>query len=48
LGTADEGHWIARFTSSWSTTDADVDALAAALPEKDALLKANASGNDAY
>ena len=37
-GRADEGHWIARFTSSWSTTDADVDALAAALPAHAALM----------
>lgn len=36
-GRADEGHWIARFTSSWSTTDRDVDELFAALPEKSAL-----------
>ena len=38
-GRADEGHWIARFTSSWSTTDADVDALEAALPPKTDLSK---------
>ena len=36
-GRADEGHWIARFTSSWSTTDADVDELYHTLPERAAL-----------
>ena len=36
-GRTDEEHWIARFTSSWSTTDRDVDELFAALPEKSAL-----------
>ncbi len=33
-GRADAGHWIARFTSSWSTTDRDVDELENTLPEK--------------
>ena len=37
-GRADAGHWIARFTSSWSTTDTAVDELELALPEKAALL----------
>ena len=36
-GRADEGHWIARFTSSWSTTDSDVEELKQALPERTAL-----------
>ena len=36
-GRADGTHWIARFTSSWSTTDADVTELETALPEKAAL-----------
>ena len=36
-GRADEGHWIARFTSSWSTTDTDVDELKNTLPERAAL-----------
>jgi threonine aldolase len=36
-GRRDAGHWIARFTSSWSTTDADVDELERALPQKAAL-----------
>ena len=36
-GRADEGHWIARFTSSWSTTDADVDELKNTLPDRAAL-----------
>ncbi|MBQ6333206.1 MAG: aminotransferase class I/II-fold pyridoxal phosphate-dependent enzyme [Clostridia bacterium] len=36
-GRADEHHWIARFTASWSTTDADVTELETALPEKAAL-----------
>ena len=36
-GRADDTHWIARFTSSWSTTDADVDELKNALPQKAAL-----------
>lgn len=36
-GRADEGHWIARFTSSWSTTDTDVDELFHTLPERAAL-----------
>ena len=36
-GRADGTHWIARFTSSWSTTDADVDELETALPERTAL-----------
>lgn len=38
-GRADEGHWIARFTSSWSTTDADVTELFQTLPERAALTK---------
>ena len=33
-GRTENGLWIARFTASWSTTDADVDALEAALPAK--------------
>ena len=37
-GRADDSHWIARFTSSWSTTDADVDTLCAVLPRKEQLL----------
>ena len=36
-GRADEGQWIARFTSSWSTTDSDVEELKQALPERTAL-----------
>ena len=36
-GRADEGHWIARFTSSWSTTDADVEELNKTLPDRAAL-----------
>ena len=36
-GKTDPEHWIARFTSSWSTTDADVDALRAVLPRKEDL-----------
>ena len=36
-GRADGTHWIARFTSSWSTTDADVTELETVLPEKAAL-----------
>lgn len=32
-----QGLWIVRFTSSWSTTDADVDELERVLPEKTAL-----------
>ena len=36
-GRTDDGRWIARFTSSWSTTDADADALEAALPRKEQL-----------
>lgn len=38
-GRWDEGRWIARFTSSWSTTDADVDELRNTLPERAALLQ---------
>lgn len=33
-GRTDDGRWIVRFTSSWSTTDADVDELFRILPEK--------------
>ena len=33
-GRTANGQWIVRFTSSWSTTDADVDALERALPLK--------------
>ena len=33
-GRTKDGRWIVRFTSSWSTTDADVDALEQALPLK--------------
>lgn len=40
-GRADEGHWIARFTSSWSTTDADVDELDHTLPERAALTESS-------
>lgn len=36
-GRADDTHWIARFTSSWSTTDADTDALFDMLPDRAAL-----------
>ena len=36
-GRADDAHWIARFTSSWSTTDADTDALFDMLPDRAAL-----------
>ena len=36
-GRTDPNHWIARFTSSWSTTDADVDALEHILPQWDSL-----------
>ena len=42
-GRTDADHWIARFTSSWSTTDADVDVLEAVLPPKAALC--SATGN---
>ncbi|MBQ5992291.1 MAG: low specificity L-threonine aldolase [Clostridia bacterium] len=38
-GRWDEGRWIVRFTSSWSTTDADVDELRNTLPERAALLQ---------
>ncbi len=38
-GRADEGHWIARFTSSWSTTDDAVDELSRILPERAALCR---------
>ena len=37
-GRADKTHWIARFTSSWSTTDADVDELESILPRKEQIL----------
>ena len=33
-GRRDAGHWIARFTSSWSTTDDAVDELDRILPQK--------------
>ena len=33
-GRTQDGRWIVRFTSSWSTTDADVDELERALPRK--------------
>ena len=33
-GRTPDGRWIVRFTSSWSTTDADVDELERALPRK--------------
>ena len=33
-GRRDAGHWIARFTSSWSTTDEAVDELDRILPDK--------------
>lgn len=36
-GRADDTHWIARFTSSWSTTGEDVKELANALPDRAAL-----------
>ena len=36
-GRTDAEHWIARFTSSWSTTDADVDELERILPDRDRL-----------
>ena len=38
-GRADDTHWIARFTSSWSTTDADVEELERTLPDRAALTK---------
>lgn len=38
-GRTEAGLWIARFTASWSTTDADVDALRAALPAKNELCR---------
>ena len=38
-GRTEAGLWIARFTASWSTTDADVDALRAALPAKTELCR---------
>lgn len=38
-GRWDEGNWIARFTSSWSTTGADVEELRNTLPERAALLQ---------
>ena len=37
-GRWDEGHWIARFTSSWSTTDADVQTLSDTLPKRTSLI----------
>ncbi len=36
-GRWDAGHWIARFTSSWSTTDEAVDELDRILPDKTGL-----------
>ena len=36
-GRADERHWIARFTASWSTTDEAVEELEKTLPEHAAL-----------
>ena len=36
-GRADEHHWIARFTASWSTTDEAVDELEKTLPLRAAL-----------
>jgi threonine aldolase len=36
-GRADERHWIARFTASWSTIDAAVDELEKTLPMRAAL-----------
>ena len=36
-GRADDTHWIARFTASWSTTDSDVDTLFDVLPHKSEL-----------
>lgn len=36
-GRADDTHWIARFTSSWSTTDADIRELETVLPNRAAL-----------
>ena len=36
-GRTADGRWIVRFTSSWSTTDADVDELERALPDKQEL-----------
>lgn len=38
-GRADDTHWIARFTSSWSTTDADVEELEQTLPFRAALME---------
>ena len=32
-GRTEDGRWIVRFTSSWSTTDADIDELLRALPD---------------
>lgn len=42
-GRTDAEHWIARFTSSWSTTDADLDELNAVLPHKLQLLSTEVS-----
>ena len=36
-GRTEDGLWIARFTASWSTTDADADALETALPARNDL-----------
>ena len=36
-GRTADGRWIVRFTSSWSTTDADVDELERALPDRNEL-----------
>lgn len=36
-GRTDAEHWIARFTASWSTTDADPEELEAVLPRLDTL-----------
>ena len=38
-GRADQNHWIARFTASWSTTDEAVDELSRILPERAALCR---------
>ena len=37
-GRADDSHWIARFTASWSTTDEAVDELSRILPERGVVL----------
>lgn len=44
-GKTDADHWIARFTSSWSTTDADLDALEAVLPQKEQILREDSDLN---